>query len=368
MKILEIAFHLYPGGVERFVVDLSNELSKHNDVTLMVLRKENLDNGLGSFYKNEINSRVKYKCLGFDPGLKPQMWWTIHTQIKKIGPDVVHFHGEGMPYWMTVPIMFSGRKIKYFQTIHNDIHHRYDKGFYKNIYMPLFVNTGKVKMIALSASNYSDLLSVYPKAKATCIVNGRSQIEPSSKFSEVQKEISQTMSTSSTKTFLHIGRCADQKNQNRLIRAFNMLVESNCDAQLLIIGDGFDSSKGDELKREACENVYFLGPKKNVGDYLLCSDFFCLSSNHEGMPITLLEAMICGTPAICTPVCGAVDVIKNGINGYISSAFTDESYLSVLKKAYDNSSSLISNAKEEAKNCPYTIEECAKLYLEYFRS
>ena len=38
MKILQIIFSLSPGGAERFVVDLSNELSKNNDVILLTLK------------------------------------------------------------------------------------------------------------------------------------------------------------------------------------------------------------------------------------------------------------------------------------------------------------------------------------------
>lgn len=51
---------------------------------------------------------------------------------------------------------------------------------------------------------------------------------------------------------------------------------------------------------------------------MLNADIFCLSSNFEGMPITLLEASLAGLPAVSTPVCGAVDLIKDGVNGFLS--------------------------------------------------
>lgn len=38
------------------------------------------------------------------------------------------------------------------------------------------------------------------------------------------------------------------------------------------------------------KNIYFLGEKLNVYDYLACADVFCLSSIKEGMPITLIES------------------------------------------------------------------------------
>lgn len=49
------------------------------------------------------------------------------------------------------------------------------------------------------------------------------------------------------------------------------------------------------------------------------------------MPITLLEAMLSGTPMVSTPVMGAVDVI-NGKNGVLSKDFTEESYVAAILK------------------------------------
>ena len=51
MKILQIIFSLSSGGAERFVVDLSNELSKTNDVTLLTLKDDKVDVEVRNFYK-----------------------------------------------------------------------------------------------------------------------------------------------------------------------------------------------------------------------------------------------------------------------------------------------------------------------------
>ena len=64
MKILQITIFLAPGGAERFVVDLSNELSKNNDVTLMTLKDDSVDSKNRNFYKCDLSSRVKYLNLG----------------------------------------------------------------------------------------------------------------------------------------------------------------------------------------------------------------------------------------------------------------------------------------------------------------
>ena len=50
MKILQISFSLSSGGAERFVVDLSNELGKTNDVTLLTLKDDKVDVENRNFY------------------------------------------------------------------------------------------------------------------------------------------------------------------------------------------------------------------------------------------------------------------------------------------------------------------------------
>ena len=99
---------------------------------------------------------------------------------------------------------------------------------------------------------------------------------------------------------------------------------------------------------------------------MLNTGIFCLSSNFEGMPITLLEASLAGLPVVSTPVCGAVDLIKDGVNGFLSKSHSLEDYKNALIKAIDNYDSIKENAMSMKDNSPYTIAECARKYVEYF--
>jgi glycosyltransferase involved in cell wall biosynthesis len=96
MKILQITFSLAPGGAERFVVDLSNELSKNNDVTLLTLKDDKVDVENRNFYKFDLSPRVKYMNLGLGDGFHPLYLIQIYKVIKDFNPDVVHFHGCNM--------------------------------------------------------------------------------------------------------------------------------------------------------------------------------------------------------------------------------------------------------------------------------
>jgi hypothetical protein len=69
MKILQLVYSLGPGGAERFVVDLSNELARQgNDVTLCALRDD--QQGNSGFYRRDLSDKLNYINLKIPEGLK----------------------------------------------------------------------------------------------------------------------------------------------------------------------------------------------------------------------------------------------------------------------------------------------------------
>lgn len=364
MKILQIVFSIGFGGAERFVVDLSNELSKNHDVTLLTL-KEDKSNPDDTFYKFDLSSRVHYDNLGLPQKFTPVGLWRVYQYVKQLMPDVVHMHLAGMPKFCYLANLILGNKITFVQTIHNDIHKGYKNLLYDVVNFTLG-RTGKIRFAALSETNYKDLCKVYPKTLSTCITNGRAPIEKTTAFETVAKEIEGYKKYADAKVVIHIARCNTQKNQELLISGFNKLIEDGYHATLIILGGGFESTLGEKLKQMACNEVHFLGPKENVGDYLMNSDVFTLSSHFEGMPITLLEAMLCGVPMVSTPVCGAVDVI-DGKNGVLAKDFTKEEYVKALVCVLQDIDSYKKYAQKAALNSPYTIQKCAAKYVEFYK-
>lgn len=158
-----------------------------------------------------------------------------------------------------------------------------------------------------------------------------------------------------------------KKNQDLLIDAFNEIISQKHNVILLIIGSGFDSEKGNELKRRAHNGIYFLGEKHNVQDYLLCSDAFCLSSIYEGLPITLIEALACGCIPLSTPVSGVVDLVVNNENGFISANFTLDSYVEMLLRYLKNHESINNQRLLELFRAKLSMRACAESYYDFYK-
>ena len=113
------------------------------------------------------------------------------------------------------------------------------------------------------------------------------------------------------------GRLTAQKNQLMLVQAFQEFSEEFPDYTLTIYGEGPDRQKLELYVKdnELSENVFFPGNINNLFEEISNAKLFILSSNYEGMPNALIEAMCLGLPCISTRVSGASDIIDDGKNG-----------------------------------------------------
>jgi glycosyltransferase involved in cell wall biosynthesis len=173
-------------------------------------------------------------------------------------------------------------------------------------------------------------------------------------------------SAADSRIYLHVARCSPVKNQTLLVEAFGKFVEKGYHADLIIIGVNYETELGKSIQAKAVNHVHFIGTRKNVGDYMLNADVFCLSSDFEGMPITLLEASLVGVPMVSTAVCGAVDIIENKVNGVLSEGHTVGEYLDALEYSYHHLCELRQHSLKMKDNSAYTIENCARKYMDFF--
>ena len=362
MKILEVIHGLNPGGAERLVVDLCNEMSKTEDVTLLLLK--DLSKGQNGFYLDQVLDRVHIVCLNFEDGFNIKYPYEIYKTIRKINPDVVHIHCV-LNYCM-LALLLDGKRRKYYQTLHIDIEHIKQKRDYR-LAFNIFGKRNVLKIIAISKTNYNECIAEFPKVTCKCIFNGRAAQTVTEEYEEVKKEVSSYRRSNNSIILLNVARCDTQKNHKRLIKAIEILNSEGFDVSAIIIGNGyFDTPLGDELRSINSDNVHFIGSKKNIVDYMQATDAFCMSSDFEGMPITIIEAMLNGKFVISTPVCGVIDVINNGDNGLLSKAFSAESLSEEIIQYIKNKNIYDNNAKKQINNCPYDISTCAKKYLDYF--
>ena len=121
------------------------------------------------------------------------------------------------------------------------------------------------------------------------------------------------------KVVISVGRLAKQKNFPLLLRAFSRVV-GRVDACLIIVGEGGERPKLEQLIDELGLNgrVDLPGYSENVHPYVARSDLFVLSSDFEGMPNALVEAIAVDVPVVSTDcLSGPGEILQQGEGGLL---------------------------------------------------
>jgi len=118
---------------------------------------------------------------------------------------------------------------------------------------------------------------------------------------------------------LTVGSLTPQKAQHVLLEAFAAVADAAPASRLLVAGEG-RLRAALEARRDALglgERVRFLGARDDVADLVEAADVFVLSSEREGLPVTLLEAMRGGRPAVATRAGGCPEAVAEGESGLL---------------------------------------------------
>jgi len=150
------------------------------------------------------------------------------------------------------------------------------------------------------------------------------------------------------KVFAAVGRLEPQKNFTMLIKAFSKFYKEEKDYKLVIYGEGRERRSIENLIRELhLENTVLLpGRNKDVLNCIRDCAAFILSSDYEGMPNALIEAMCMGMPVISTdcPSGGPRELINNGENGLLVQVNDVEDMVKAMKKIIINNEEFGKNA------------------------
>lgn len=123
-----------------------------------------------------------------------------------------------------------------------------------------------------------------------------------------------------TRKIYFIGRLDPQKNLEDLIQAFARVLERMTDVELHLVGDGLLVQQHKELVKMMglSDKVIFEGLRRDMENVYANAELVVLSSEYEGMPNCLIEAIACGIPIVSydCPI-GPSEIVAEGENGYL---------------------------------------------------
>ena len=116
-----------------------------------------------------------------------------------------------------------------------------------------------------------------------------------------------------------VGRMTAVKRTDDVLKALQRLVDGGVDAYLLLVGDGPDRDHLEQYAHElgVTKRCLFLGYQEDVGRFYSAIDALLLPSANEGTPVSVIEALAAGRPAVATRVGGVPDVVREGVDGFL---------------------------------------------------
>ncbi|MCE5229580.1 glycosyltransferase [bacterium] len=128
--------------------------------------------------------------------------------------------------------------------------------------------------------------------------------------------------------FLYVGNLEKPKRVDTILRGFARARRG--DARLLIVGKGTLREELEKLAKELgiFDSVRFSGalPHEQIGPMMTEADVFVHCSDHEGLPVAIVEAIQAGLPVIAARVGGVPDVVRDGENGFVLEPDDDAGY------------------------------------------
>lgn len=356
MKIVQIIPQLASGGAERFVVDLSNELSLRHDIILVV---SNSLSGQNAFYWPEVSERVKVYSLDKKLGFDLAYLYRLYKTIRQVRPDVVHTHIAAFAHFALLKWLFP--KVRFVHTVHSDAQYE-SGGRIKSFLKKMFFRNGWCKAVTISKKSDKSFSDYYGVDMARSLIYNGCFLNITPSAQELIPRIEGRYN------LVSIGHISKVKNHMLLCSAVAELVNKGAPIELYMFGRFIDEDIVNGIKALNNPHIHILGEKTSPRQYLRNADVFCMSSVREGMPISLIEALSCGLIPICTAVGGISDMIEDNKTGFLSNDFSVETYVHAIERCL----SLPDNEFAEMKcRCQelaaqYSIEECAKKYEDLF--
>lgn len=303
MKVIHVINQLAVGGAERLLVD-SLPIMKQRGVDVKVVM---LVSSGGPFEERLRQAGIEVEAFNLRFGeYDPRLVFRLHRYMREA--DVVHTHLFPSQYWAAFAHALSGKGALVtteHSTSNNRARHwltsqldRWVYGLYDGV-------------ICISDATAEFMRRRAPRRVAiTTIENGirlpkaATLLEPSAKRrAELLPQVG-----ADDFLLLQVARFSEQKNQDCVIRALQLLPE-NVHVAFAGYGVRLDSCKALAERLGVASRAHFLGMREDIGDLWSVADVGVMSSHWEGFGLAAVEGMAYGKPVVASDVPGLADVV-----------------------------------------------------------
>lgn len=311
IKVAHIVPMLAPGGAERVALHIAKGMNRQRYEPMMISL---MGRGGGDLDRLLDEAQVKVLYLGKHLGFDYRMYSRVYRALRDCRPTIVHTHLQVLRY--AFPSIKLLRGISALHTVHNLAAREIEPGMR---WLQKFALHHGVVPVAVAEEVAHSLKRIYGIPGCRVIPNGiPTDLYAHPKTPRGEWRAREGFGKSEV-LFACVARFAPQKNHSLLLHAFAEGPAGDRNAHLLLIGDGV---LREQLETHAknlglSEQVRFLGVRSDIPDILGAADVFALSSDFEGNPLSVMEAMAAGLPIVSTAVGGVPDLFQSGRQGLL---------------------------------------------------
>ena len=330
VRVLHVLPNLYPGGGERMAVHLMGNLDRRRFEVRAVSLYEPVDSDLKELLAQ---AEVPVWNLGKRPGFDPRMFARITRALRRFRPCVVHTHLNALRYAL-LPMLYHGVSAMV-HTVHNLAEREVDR---PGIWLHRLAFRRGVVPVAIGQEVAASISRVYG-IRGFPSINHGIPVEVYGR-PRVAREVwrRQEGIAPEDTIFVCVAQFRPQKNHRLLLEAFAKGAAAHPRAHLLLVGQGEQETR---LRKQVealglRRRVHFMGLRTDIPEVLAAADVFVLSSDWEGSPISVMEAMSAGKPVISTAVGGVPELIENGGSGLLVPRADSESLARAVNRLATN--------------------------------
>jgi len=357
VKVLHVIARMNVGGTATYLINLLNGFDGSEVETKLVI-------GIVPSNEKE-DSRVEQldyqRITGLSRSISPLKDLRARRQLWEIvdqyNPDLIHSH----TFKAGLLVRSKRTSIPIIHTFHG--HHLYDPDY--GIVARVVINAIE-RVLAKRSRKILTIGSRVGKELLDVGIGKKSQYQSISPgvrvpiLSDRSKIVKRFSLNPDCLYVLWMGRLTRVKRPDRVIELAKRFPEVN----FIMAGDG---ELKEELEAKSAKNVKFLGVQSSDEMFSL-ADIVLLTSDSEGMPLTLIEGQMAGVPAIATDVGSVSEIVENEVTGFVTSIQIDQ-IASSLGRLIDDSmlrSIMAKNAKERALD-RFSIAKMVESHIQVYK-
>lgn len=307
VSVAHVMLSLQTGGLERVVVDLVNCAAPDFDPFVVCLERS------GPMASELRRPGTPVLLVDRKPGFRPWLAVPLSRKLRATGAKVVHTHNTAAGFYGALAARLCGLPV-----IHTKHGQNLSGGNQRAVNRLAYLLTDRVVAVSQSARELALGEGARPE-RVSIIDNGVDLGRFADRGRQRAEAIRRLVVAEDEIVIGTVGRLAAVKNHALLIAsAGDVATSSPRRVVLVIVGDGPERDHLDAAARAVPPGLrVVLTGAQRTEEWLPAFDVFALSSDSEGLPIALLEAMACGVPAVVTDVGAVGEVVDHGTAGVL---------------------------------------------------